>query len=235
MADNGRPYARDKATLYDSGIKTPFIVYWPNQIAPGSVSRSIISAVDIAPTFLQLAGASVPDTVEGLSLAGLFEEPERQLRSFAASERNWHDFEDHARSIRTQQFRYIKNNYPDLPATPSGDTVYHSTWEELVRLHKQGALTADQSRPFLVPRPGEELYDLEADPFELHNLADDPAYTQVLTQHRQMLEIWIEESGDFLPSVRTPDEFDRETGARLPTRIRPRPSKKDMYDATGAY
>ena len=235
IADNGRPYARDKATLYDSGIKTPFIVYWPTQIVPGSVSGSIVSAVDIAPTFLQLAGADIPDTVEGLSLVELLREPDREFRRFAASERNWHDFEDHARSIRTQRYRYIRNNYPDLPATPSGDTVYHSTWEELVRLHKQGSLTADQSRPFLAPRPGEELYELGADPFELKNLADDPAYAEILAQHRQMLEAWIEDSGDFLPSVRTPDEFDRETGARLPTRIRPRPSKKDMYDATGSY
>ena len=85
------------------------------------------------------------------------------------------------------------------------------------------------------PRPHEELYDLKVDPFELNNLADEPGHAGILAEHRKMLETWIEESNDFIPSVRTPDEFDRETGARLPTRIRPRPSKKDMYDATGPY
>ena len=235
IADNGRPYARDKATLYDSGVKTPLIVYWPDKVAPGGISQSIVSAVDIAPTILELADAPIPASVDGRSFVDLLTKPEKKFRSFAVSERHWHDFEDHGRSIRTLRYRYLRNNYFDLAATPSGDTVYHSTWTELVRLYRQGNLTTDQSRPFLSPRPREELYDLASDPFELENLANDPEYGGVLAQHREMLDTWIEASDDFIPSVRTPDEFDRETGARLPTRIRPRPSKKDMFDATGAY
>ncbi|MDU0355163.1 sulfatase [Paraglaciecola aquimarina] len=119
VSDNGRPYARDKTTLFDSGVKTPMIAYWPNGIAKGSVSNSIVSSIDISATFLDLASAKKPNTVEGKSFRRLFEKPDQVFRQYAISERNWHDFEDHGRSIRSQRFRYIRNNYNDLPLHPA--------------------------------------------------------------------------------------------------------------------
>jgi len=235
VADNGRPFARDKTTLYDSGVKTPFIVYWPSKIKPGQVCRSIISTIDIAPTFLALAGAVPPPSFQGKSLVPLLEQPDTPFREFAFSERNWHDFEDHGRSVRSARYRYIRNDYNDLPATPSADTVYHKTWWELVRLFEQGALNEAQSRPFLAPRPPEELYDLENDPQELVNLATRSGYEELLQRHRNALERWITETDDFIPSVRTPDDFDRRTGAPTPNRQRPRPSKKETYGTSGKY
>tara|TARA_R110002012_G_scaffold169156_1_gene333020 strand:+ start:3712 stop:5172 length:1461 start_codon:yes stop_codon:yes gene_type:complete len=235
VADNGRPFARDKTTLYDSGVKTPFIAYWPNGIPRGSVSESIISSIDLAPTFADLAKTDIPETFEGKSLTEIFKAPEKSFREYAISERNWHDFEDHGRSVRTEQFRYIRNNYNDLPATPSADTVYHKTWWELTRLFEQGALTSNQARPFLTPRPKEELYDLLNDPYELTNLATDENYLNVLGQHSDMLDKWILSSNDFIPSFRTPDDFDRVRGAYAPHRKRPRPSKMQLYQATGRY
>lgn len=235
MADNGRPYARDKSTLYDSGIKTPFIVYGLEQVAKGKVSESIISAIDIAPTILELANVEISPSFEGKSFAKLLANPETPLRKYAFSERNWHDFEDHGRSVRSQQYRYIRNNYNDLPATPSADTVYHETWWELNRLYQQGALTKDQARPFLAPRPKEELYDIINDPYELNNLATNKAYAAVLKEHSEALNSWIKETGDFIPSFRTLDEFDRKKGGYLPNRVRPRLSKKEMYNASGKY
>ncbi|MDO6693897.1 sulfatase [Aliiglaciecola sp. 3_MG-2023] len=236
IADNGRPYARDKATLYDSGVKTPFIAYWPDGISAGIVSKSIISSIDIAPTFLTLANAELPSTLEGKTLTPLFKAPNTPFRKYAFSERNWHDFEDHGRSVRSEKYRYIRNNYNDLPATPSADTVYHKTWAELVRLNKQGALTNAQSRPFLAPRPKEELYDLTSDPYELNNLASNKEYSNILMEHSEALEQWIKQTNDFIPSFRTHDDFDRETGAITKYRKRnPRPSKMEMYNASGKY
>ncbi|MGY0580173.1 MAG: sulfatase family protein [Paraglaciecola chathamensis] len=235
VADNGRPFARDKTTLYDSGVKTPFIAHWPDGIAKGSISDSIISSIDLAPTFTALAKADTPTSFEGHSLVSLFKNPSASFRDYAVSERNWHDFEDHGRSVRTKRYRYIRNNYNDLPATPSADTVYHKTWWELTRLFEQGALTEHQARPFLAPRPKEELYDLLNDPFELTNLATDENYLSVLRHHSDILDKWILASGDFIPSFRTPDDFDRVKGAYAPHRKRPRPSKMQMYQASGSY
>jgi hypothetical protein len=76
------------------------------------------------------------------------------------------------------------------------------------------------------PRPVEELYDLEADPHELHNLAGDPRYAQELAELRQLLAQWEHHTGDLDRSGKlSPDEFDRETGEPLPNRVRPRPTK----------
>ncbi|MFC3121552.1 sulfatase family protein [Agaribacter flavus] len=235
ISDNGRPYARDKTTLYDSGIKTPFIAHWPKGIKnKGTSTASIVSVIDLAATFVELAGAETSSSFEGKSFAHLFTDPSLNHRTYAFSERNWHDFEGHGRSVRSARYRYIRNNYNDLPATPSGDTVYHETWRELIRLYDAGMLNEHQARPFLAPRPREELYDLKNDPYELTNLAGDKQYLPILQTHRQVLDNWIIESGDFIPSIRTPDDFDRRTGAKLPVRQRPRPMKKDMY-GEGAY
>ena len=106
---------------------------------------------------------------------------------------------------------------------------------ELVRLFDAGMLNKHQSRPFIAPREKEELYDLEKDPYELHNLAADPKYKKILAEHSAALEAWIKETSDYIPSVRTPDDFDRLTGARTPARQRPRPTKFEMYKASGAY
>jgi hypothetical protein len=80
----------------------------------------------------------------------------------------------------------------------------------------------------------EELYDLHNDPYEINNLALNEAYQDILKRHSDALDEWIIVSGDFIPSVRTPDDFDRITAERLPPRKRPRPMKKDMF-GSGKY
>lgn len=229
MADNGRPYARDKTTLYDSGIKTPFIAYWPGQIPAGVSSGAIVSAVDIAPTVLHLAGVTKPDTVQGKTFHEVLESPDMKFRKYAFSEKNWHDFTDHGRTVRSEHYRYIRNHFIDLPATPTADTVYDPIWAERVKMYKAGQLTPLQQIPFIVPRPKEEFYDLRSDPLESNNLVDNPNMQNLLNEHRVVLDKWMEDTEDFIPTIRTPDDFDRMTGARLPTRERPRKSKKQLY------
>ena len=77
-------------------------------------------------------------------------------------------------------------------------------------------------------RTKEELYDLVKDPYEMHNLANDPAYAGVLRKHQTVFKQWRIETNDRIPEVRTLDEFDRITGGVTPARIRPRPSKAEM-------
>lgn len=235
MADNGRPYARDKTTMYDSGMRTPFLAYWPGQIPEGVTSDAILSAVDIAPTMLHLAGVDIPETVQGKSFHEILKNPDQEFREYAFSEKNWHDFTDHGRTVRSKQYRYIRNHYTDLPATPTADTVYDPIWTERVAMYQAGELTPLQQIPFIEPRPAEEFYDVDADPLELNNLVGNPDYETELVKHRALLDNWMTETADFIPSIRTPDEFDRLTGERLPVRERPRKTKKEMFGASGAY
>ena len=230
LSDNGRPFPRDKTSIYDSGIRTPFIVRWPAVVGAGEVSESLVSAIDLAPTFLEVAGVEVGGSFQGKSLLPILREPEASIRELVFAEQNWHDYEAHSRAARDQRFKYIRNAYTDLPLTPSADGVRSPTFQAMIKLHGEGKLSAAQSVYFVNPRPAEELYDCAADPHETRNLAADPSMDKTLTRLRAALDDWIEETGDYVPELRTADEFDRLTGLPTPARIRPRLSKKEMVE-----
>ncbi|MEO1616088.1 MAG: sulfatase [Planctomycetota bacterium] len=236
ISDNGRPFPRDKTSLYDGGIRTPWIVRWPASVQPGGRTDALVSSVDLAATFMDLAG--IPDAIpqEGESFKGILVEPTKTHRDHAFAEDHWHDYEDHARSVATQQFKLIRNDYVDLPATPSADAGRSPTWQTMLQLQEDHKLPPHQQSCFLAPRPKWELYDLQRDPGELTNRIDDPAYATIAAELKQALRDWTEKTGDYLPSKRTPDEFDRVTGQPdHSVRVRPRPSKEAMFGTNGKY
>ncbi len=236
ISDNGRPFPRDKTTLYDGGIRTPWIVRWPAGIQRPATTDALVSAVDIAPTFLQLAGTSIDPSMEGKSFVDVFRDPTRSHRRYAFAEDHWHDYEDHSRCVATGRYKLIRNDYVDLPPTPSADAGRSLTWQSMLRLQDKGNLLPHQQTCFLAPRAAWELYDLQRDPGELTNLIDDPAYKTVRNEIQKALSDWTIETGDYLPSRRTPDEFDRVTGEPDETvRVRPRPSKMQMFGTNGKY
>lgn len=232
ISDNGRPFPRDKTTLYDSGIRTPWLWRWPGQVAPGSRCDRLVSTIDIAPTLLEIAGIADPGpTFAGRSFLPLTRDPGTPLRDFVFAEKNWHDYEDHARAVRTERYKYIRNDYPDLPLTPSADAARSPTGLALAAWRDQGRLLPHQRVPFDRPRPAEELYDTIDDPHELRNLAGDPGHGVVLETLREALREWERETGDRVPDLRTADEFDRETGKPTAARMRPRWDKARMVEA----
>jgi len=218
LSDNGRPFPRAKTTLYDSGIKAPWLVRWPKQVKSGSASNSLVSAVDLAPTFLALAGIKAESSFQGKSFLPILKTPKSVIRETVFAERHWHDFDDHARAVRSERYKYIRNYYPDIPGTPPADAVRSLTFQAMRRLRDEGKLSQPQLACFTKPRPEEELYDTEVDPHELRNLAGDPKHLTQLNQLRKALGEWQRSTGDHLPKSRTVDEFDRETGTPLPTR-----------------
>ena len=228
ISDNGRPFPRDKTTLYDGGIKTPWIVKWPARVEKGSQTQALVSSVDIAPTFLSLAGVEGEANFLGIDLSKVLTSPKVDLREFIYAEDHWHDFEDYGRAIRTRAFKYIRNFYPDLPNTPPADAFRSITFQEMLRLKEKGRLTGPQLSSFQSPRPEEELYDMQADPNELNNLASNPDFKDQLQLMRTYMDKVRMETNDIVPASRTADEFDRIGGHPLPNRIRPRPSKKAM-------
>ena len=225
LSDNGRPFPRCKTTLYDSGIRTPLIARWPGHVEPGSRCGSLVSTIDIAPTILRLAGIEPGPTFQGKDLSPLFKDPTAKVRDLIFAERNWHDYAAHGRAVRSERFKYIRNDDHERPLTPPADAVRSPTFLAMRRLRDEGKLTPAQRACFVSPRPAEELYDVDADPHELVNLAGDPKYAEVLGGMRRALSERARETGDILPEKLSPDEFDRETGDPLPNRVRPRPKK----------
>ena len=228
ISDNGRPFPRDKTSIYDSGIRTPFIVRWPKQVKPEQVTDSLVSAIDIAPTFLEIVGLTAGERFQGKSFVPVLKDPKASIREVIFAEQNWHDYEAHARAARDQRFKYIRNAYPDLPLTPSADGVRSPTFQSMIALHALGELTPAQSVYFVQPRPMEELYDCEADPHEINNLVAEPAHQKTLAALRTALDAWEKDTKDYVPDLRTADEFDRRTGLPTPARVRPRLSKAEM-------
>lgn len=228
ISDNGRPFPRDKTTLYDGGIKTPWIIKWPAKVKPNTLSKSLVSSIDIAPTFLSLAQVSPVESFEGINFSELLFNPNKEIRNHIYAEDHWHDYEDYTRAIRTTKYKYIKNFYTDLPNTPSADAFVSETFSTMMTLKEKGKLNEAQLACFKLPRPKEELYDILLDPFELRNLALDPQYKNKLAELRQLLIEVRKTTNDSLPQFRTPDEFNRNTGLKNSFRKRPRPSKIEM-------
>ncbi|MBL4884878.1 MAG: sulfatase [Planctomycetaceae bacterium] len=219
ISDNGRPFPRCKTTIYNSGVKTPFIVRWPGVVKPGSHSNSLVSTVDIAPTFCNVAGLKGSKTFQGVDFQPLLKNPEQTIRDHTFSEHNWHDFDDHQRSCHSLRFNYIRTAYTDFPGTPPADAVRSPTYQVMHKLKDQHLLNAAQLNPYLVPRPAEELYDVINDPHELYNLVNDPKYQAELRKQRARLNRWILETEDTIPQTRRPNGFDRVTGdaVKLPS------------------
>ena len=238
ISDNGRPFPRDKTTLYDGGIRTPWIVRWPSKVKAGQTTRALVSAVDIAPTLLELASGKPSDmkSLEGRSFRQVLDDPGASVRRYAFAEDHWHDYEDHARSVMTDRFKLIRNDYPDLPSTPSADAGRGLSWQKMLKLEKEGKLPARQQACFKSPRPKWQLFDLQRDPGEFRNRYWDKAYRPIRDELTAALKKFTKETSDYIPTRRTPDEFDRVTGEPdHSVRVRPRPSKEQMFGTNGKY
>ncbi len=216
LADNGRPFPRAKTRLHDSGMKTALVAHWPAGIAKaGSSSAGLVSAIDIAPTFLEAAGVKVPPSFQGVSFMPLFEDPQAMTRRHAFSEHNWHDYEAHGRSVRSGGWLYIRNQRPASAWQGPADSVRSPSHASLKALRDAQQLTPAQADVFLAPRASEELYQTASDPLQLSNLARDLAHAGTKAGLAALLDQWIAETGDAAPEKLTPDSFDRETGKPL--------------------
>jgi N-sulfoglucosamine sulfohydrolase len=214
MTDNGRPFPRSKTRMYDSGIKTPFIVRWPLKIKKGR-TNALVSSIDIAPTFCELAGAEISKTFQGVSFVSVLEDYSINTRDYIVGEHNWHDFQAHERAIRNHKYLYIRNAFPEFNASPPADAVRSLTYQEMIKMQEAGELNENQLDCFIEPRVAEELYDVINDPYQFNNLAENLEFKESLNEMRNLLDNWIVEFEDKIPENPTPDKFDRWSGRDL--------------------
>ena len=203
-ADNGRPFPRCKSRLYDSGIKTPWVVHYPAMIKTPSVTRSLVSVIDLSATCLELAGAYRPECIQGQSFVPILKDPKARVRDLVFSEHNWHVYKNHERMVRFGDFLYVRNNFPDQANLCYESDNHYPAGAELWKAHAAGKTTPEQQQVFANPCPGEELYRVSKDPHQLTNLADDTEYAQTLEQARQMIKNWTVQTGDTIPKNPTP-------------------------------
>jgi len=194
-SDHGGPLPRQKREIYDTGLKVPLIIRFPNQQMAGETVNELISFVDFAPTLLSLANIKIPDYMQGQAFLGQQQAPPRKY-IYAARDRLDDEY-DMVRGVRDDRFKFFKNFQPEKPYIM--DIEYRMQMDlmkELIRAHEAGELDEVQELWFAQTKPEEELYDLNADPYELNNLIDDPAYQEKAEELRVALMNWMEDIGD---------------------------------------
>jgi arylsulfatase A-like enzyme len=195
---------------------------WPSRITPATVHEGLASVIDLAPTFLEIAGLPTPADMQGRSMVPVLDDPARPGHAAVFSERNWHNCDEHMRSIRTLQYKLIRNAYLDLPHGSPSDVSSSPSWDALKALKARGALSPSQAQLFQAPRPPIELFDLQSDPDESTNLADLPEYASVVAELSGRLDDWVAATGDFPPIYRRRlDNCNRITGEKFTQDIAP--------------
>lgn len=214
-ADNARAFPGSKTRLNDRGLKTPFIFYWPKAVPQPNVVDALVSSIDIAPTFLQLAAVKVPVTIQGVSFHSLIQQPSLAFRKHIFGEHNWHDYEAYERSVRTKDYLYIYNGRPQLDNGGPIDANQSPSAQSLKVARQNVGLTPLQEDAFTKPRVTEELYILKNDSLQVNNVASDKTYVTVLEKLRKTLQQWQKQTGDTQPAEITADWYDRENGKAL--------------------
>lgn len=212
-SDNGMPFPRSKSNIYDNGARVPLAIYWQGHFEGGHTVSDFVSLTDLAPTFLEAAGLKAPETMTGRSLypqltAGkggriqasrnfiLFGK-DRHVPSQPAPDSSGYP----CRALRTDKYLLIRNFYPEKWPAGTGDykNAFRSeTWyadcdngptKYYMIKHKD----KDEKHTYLynlsfAKRPEYELFDMEKDPWQIHNLAYDPAYTKIFKELSEQLD-----------------------------------------------
>ncbi|MBC7821935.1 MAG: sulfatase-like hydrolase/transferase [Planctomycetaceae bacterium] len=210
--DHGQGLSRGKRWLYDSGTRTPLIIRWPGKLKPGSVNNDLVCFLDFAPTMLRLAGVDVPSHLHGRVLppiengitavgsrpSAVGSRPSAVGREFVFGHRDRMDETyDLIRSARDTRFKYLRNYAPRRSYAQNITYMNQMpTMQEWRRLNAEGKLTGAAALHFRETKPVEELFDTEADPHEVVNLAERPEHAETLKRMRAALERWQEEVGD---------------------------------------
>lgn len=219
ITDHGVSHARGKQFLYDEGTHIPFIVYGPG-IARGSVRPDLVEHIDLAATSLALAGISKPAVMQARDVLAKDYQPREAV--FCGRDRA-DETVDHIRSIRTDRWLFIRNHLPNRPhLQPNRYKDSKRCYVALRDAEKAGILTELQKRLLLSPtRPAEELYDYRTDPYQLVNLAQDPANAAVMQDLRERLKRWEEQSADQGRQPESAAQYDSDMAVYLKERPDP--------------
>jgi N-sulfoglucosamine sulfohydrolase len=199
-ADHGAQLPFGKWNLYDEGTRVSLIVRWDGKIAPKTRTPAMVQWIDILPTLVDVAGGS-PVELDGRSFRPVFEGKKTAHRdAIFTTHSNDNEMNVYpARSVRTDRWKYIRNLHPEYRFTSHMDRASNESSLAFFRSWAERA-KVDANAAFLLKRyserPAEELYDLDTDPFELKNLAEDSAHISKRNELRAALDQWLASTGD---------------------------------------
>lgn len=174
--DHGPSMHRAKFSLYEWGTHSALLFRGPGISGSGRVDGGLASTIDMAPTLMSLAGGAAPQSIQGHDLSARLTGKSAASRQYVFSE---HHERNHLRAVRDQRFKLIRNITTHTPLLqPRIIRNWQGVGEDTLRV------------PYPLPRPREEFFDLETDPLETTNLADDPRFASPLRRLRAELDRW---------------------------------------------
>jgi uncharacterized sulfatase len=202
-SDHGAQFPFGKWNAYDAGVRTPLLVVWPGHVKPGTTAAAMVSWIDLLPTCLEAAGGKAPAGISGRSfLAVLRGEKDGHREKVFVTHSGDGDMNRYPlRAVRTRDWKYVRNLDPDgehhthIDKGTNRAADGRDYWESWIEKAKSDRAAAAIVRRYHT-RPAEELYDLKADPYELKNLAADPAHADRLKALRAELDAWMRDQGD---------------------------------------
>ena len=205
FGDHGGVLPRGKGYAYESGLHVPLVVRVPENWRhlvdrkPGSRANGFVSFIDFGPTVLNLAGIETPKTSDGKPFLGkgvTATEVDHRDESFGYADR-FDEKYDVVRTLRKGRYRYVRNYQPFNPDGLQNNYRYRMlAYQEWRELYDAGKLNAEQQL-FFETRPAEQLFDVEADPHEVHNIAGDPQHAAILAVMRARMRQIVQ----FLPDL----------------------------------
>ena len=206
IGDHGPPFARGKTTVYESGIRIPFLVRWPGVSHPMR-SDAMVSTVDILPTILDATGVEARHTMHGKSLRPVLSSHNAPWRPYLVAEFHCHGRQPFypRRAIRDGRYKLI-HNLAAGKGKPSpridGDPAY-----EISRRPKYDGTDVRKAFDTFANPPEFELYDLKEDPIEFHNLAGRPEYREIQRRLTKALFEYRRRTDDPFLDPKTVDRY----------------------------
>ena len=196
LSDNGMPFPGSKTTLYEPGMHLPLVVRSPDQKERGQASRVMVTWADLVPTILEYTGVKGPKyALHGRSFLDAIHGEELPDSEVYASH-TFHEITMYypMRVVRTNRYKYILNLAHQLPYPFASDLYDSPTWQGV--LERGDKTFGRRTTEAFLHRPRHELYDLQADPYEAVNLAEDPQHADILAELQRKLKSWQEKTGD---------------------------------------
>lgn len=206
-ADNGMPFPRAKANLYDLGTRMPLVVAWPGTVKAGAGSDAFVNLGELAPTILEIAQAPIPPEMTLRSFLPLLKGELQAERTHVFVERERHanvrkgDLSYPVRAVRATEFLYIRNLRPGR--WPAGDPEMHKAvgpYGDCDNSPTKSEILEEPESPYFklafAKRPAEELYHLPSDPGQTNNIAADGRFAAKKADLSQLLDRWMRETGD---------------------------------------
>ena len=193
FSDNGGPLPREKRAIYESGMLVPFMIRFPDGYHAGDEDSRMCMFPDIPATILSLAGVCPPESMQGEAFLGKY--ANTTPRQYVYGARNRMDEQvDKQGAVRDGRYRYVRNYNPERPNyNPNAYRLQMPMMRRMVELLQRDSLEAAQMRWFSAPRGEEEFYDVENDPYEMHNLIGDARYQADVDRMRKEFDRWVEE------------------------------------------